>query len=328
MPKDFSGKNILISRTDNLGDVMLSLPVAGFLKSIYPGCTIYFLGKSYTKPLIDSCIYVDHFLDFKSFLSQHKNENGIELIIHLFPNKEVAFKARSLKIPFRLGTRNRIFHWLSCNILSTLSRRNSDLHESVLNLKLLEPITGKQNINQDQLWQWSGFEPKFELKEEWKSLPDPNKIKVILHPKSKGSAREWGLENFGILINNLSKTGSYQLFLSGTEQEGVLMKEWKKNFPSVVDLTGKMDLSQFIAFINACDGLVAASTGPLHIASALGKKAIGIYAPMRPIHAGRWAPIGPSSKALSLNKECNDCAKSGDCKCIREIEATAVERLL
>ncbi|MBK7669733.1 MAG: hypothetical protein IPJ32_21845 [Sphingobacteriaceae bacterium] len=32
-----------------------------------------------------------------------------------------------------------------------------------------------------------------------------------------------------------------------------------------------MTLKQFISFINNADALVAASTGPLHIASALGK---------------------------------------------------------
>jgi heptosyltransferase-3 len=62
--------------------------------------------------------------------------------------------------------------------------------------------------------------------------------------------------------------------------------------PEVINLTGKLSLQQFIAFINHCDVLIAASTGPLHIASALGKKAIGLFAPMRPIHPGRWKPIG------------------------------------
>jgi hypothetical protein len=52
-------KRIIISRTDNLGDVILTLPMAGILKSEIPGCYILFLGKKYTKPLVDACEHVD-----------------------------------------------------------------------------------------------------------------------------------------------------------------------------------------------------------------------------------------------------------------------------
>jgi len=296
MLKDFCGKKIIISRTDNIGDAMLTLPVAGFLKHIYPGCSVYFLGKSYTKDLIQACIYVDHFVDVTHFLQWNSNEYGIDLFIHLFPNREIAFKAKSLKIPFRLGTTNRIFHWFTCNILSNLSRKNSNFHEAILNLKLLNPIAGKSDIKFEELSKLSGFQPNINLNSEWNELLDSTKIKVIIHPRSRGSAREWGLENFGHLVKKLVESGKYQIFLSGTKEEGIQIKSWADKFPQLVNLTGKMDLSQFIAFIQACDVLVAASTGPLHIASALGKRAIGIFAPMRPIHAGRWAPIGANAR--------------------------------
>ena len=181
---------------------MLSLPVAGFLKQIYPGCTVYFLGKSYTRILIESCIYVDHFVDVTDFHSWSDNAVKIDLMVHLFPDKKIAYKAKSLKIPYRLGTRNRIFHWLTCNILSTLSRKNSDFHEAILNIKLLKPITEEVGLKFEDLWKLTGFQPDIQLEREWVQLLDPTKTKIIIHPKSKGSAREWGLENFGNLLKN------------------------------------------------------------------------------------------------------------------------------
>jgi ADP-heptose:LPS heptosyltransferase len=57
----------------------------------------------------------------------------------------------------------------------------------------------------------------------------------------------------------------------------------------------------------------------LHIAAALGKKVIGIYAPMRPIFPARWAPLGTNATYLVLDKNCNDCRRSEDCTCIRAI---------
>ena len=87
----------------------------------------------------------------------------------------------------------------------------------------------------------------------------------------------------------------------------------------VTDITGMMPLAQFIAFINKADGLVAASTGPLHIAAALGKVAVGLYAPMRPIHPGRWAPLGPRAGYLVLDKQCRLCRHDSRCACIESI---------
>ena len=40
---------------------------------------------------------------------------------------------------------------------------------------------------------------------DFKSLIDPQKFNLILHPKSKGSAPEWGLNNFEKLIRLLPK---------------------------------------------------------------------------------------------------------------------------
>ena len=94
----------------------------------------------------------------------------------------------------------------------------------------------------------------------------------------------------------------------------------------VTDISGLMDLGQFMSFINQCDGLVANSTGPLHIAAALGKDAYGIYPPMRPIHPGRWAPIGKKAQVFVLDRLCNDC--KGDkkpCTCMLAIKPLEIK---
>ena len=106
------------------------------------------------------------------------------------------------------------------------------------------------------------------------------------------------------------------------------MKNLIAKHPEAIDLTGKLSLQQFIAFINQCDVIIAASTGPLHIAAALGKKAIGLFAPMKPIHPGRWKPIGLHANYLVLNKDCSDCRKTMNCHCIREIKTQDVVKII
>ena len=81
-----------------------------------------------------------------------------------------------------------------------------------------------------------------------------------------------------------------------------------------------MSLTQFISFISHCDGLLANSTGPLHIAAALGKDALGIYPPIPPIHPQRWKPVGVKAKSFVVDKVCFDCkGKNVFCHCITEV---------
>ena len=63
-------KNILIVRTDRIGDVVLSLPLAGFIKKHYPDCKVSFLIRNYTKELTDDHPYIDEVL-----ILQEKNGN-------------------------------------------------------------------------------------------------------------------------------------------------------------------------------------------------------------------------------------------------------------
>jgi ADP-heptose:LPS heptosyltransferase len=45
---------------------------------------------------------------------------------------------------------------------------------------------------------------------------------------------------------------------------------------------------------NRCDGVVAPSTGPMHLAVALGKKVVSVFPPIKVQSAVRWGPYGVS----------------------------------
>lgn len=314
--------------------MVLTLPMAGLIKKNFPNCKIYFLGRSYTKDVIALSEFVDTFINYDEIENLKPKEKiqflkqfRLDIFLHVFPKKDIAQLAKQAGIAIRVGTANRIYHWLTCNNLIKLSRKNSDLHEAQLNLKLVSFLNINTDIALSEISHLYGFTRIPMLEEKTKSLIDPSLFNVILHPKSKGSAREWGLENFQNLINLLPRE-KYKIFISGTVQDGQAMQGFLKNNPQVIDLTGKLSLQQFIAFINSCNGLVAASTGPLHIAAALNKKAIGLFAPMRPIHSGRWMPLGKDAHHLVLHKNCSNCRKNFDCQCIREINAKQVFDLL
>lgn len=316
----------LISRTDSIGDVILTLPMAGILKKIYPDSKVIFLGKTYTKPIIDCCSFVDEFLNWDTIKIQEESEQintlqkeKIDAFIHVFPSKEIAKLAKKSKIPIRISTSHRYYNWFYCNKLIKFSRKKSNLHEAQLNIKLIECLGADSFYEIEDLNNNIGIKAKDISIPEY-DLIDKTKFNLILHPKSNASAREWGIENFNKLISLLPQE-DYNIFISGTKQEGDLIRESliNKNKGRVHDLTGVFSLDEFITFISKSDALIAASTGPLHITSVLGINALGIYPPIRPMHPGRWRPIGKNTKVFCKEKLCSACRKTKNCLCMKSI---------
>ncbi len=291
-------KHIVISRTDSIGDVALTLPLAGILKEKFPAAKISFLGNTYTKPVIECCEHVDEIWEWAELQKLNQKaqidflkSKEIDVFIHVFPRKEIAKLAKKAEITHRIGTSHRFFHLLTCNHRPGFTRKNSDQHEAQLNTKLLAPIGITHGFSLTELAHFAAFKNIQPLPSELQKLLSPAKKNIILHPKSQGSAREWALENYIQIANDLDPA-KYNIFFTGTEKEGLLFRNFIPNKSNVIDVTGKMNLYELIAFINASDALIAASTGPLHLAGLSGIHAFGLFSNQRPTHAGRWQPLG------------------------------------
>jgi len=303
----FMGENIIISRTDSIGDVVLTLPMAGFLKNKLPDSKIFFIGKSYTQSVIERSSYIDHFINWDEIqtLSADKqidyfSDLKADTIIHVFPNKEIAKISKKAGIKDRIGTSHRLFHLFTCNKRINFSRRKSNLHEAQLNLKLLLPLGIDLTPTLEDIQENYGFNKSIEAG-PLSHLLKKGKFNLILHPKSKGSAVEWGMDNFQNLMNILPED-KFEIFITGTKEEGDLISACIPDQKNIHNVTGKMSLLQLINFIASADGLIAASTGPLHIAASSGIHALGLYSTAKPIHPGRWKPIGKYAEAIVFDE--------------------------
>ena len=330
-------RSIIISRTDAIGDVVLTLPMAALIKKILgDDVKVIFFGRTYTYPVISCCSSVDSFINYDTFekfdssgRTNFLNELNADAIIHVYPRSSVATAARNAGIPLRIGTTNRFYHWLTCNKLVRLSRKNSALHEAQLNVKLLRPLGHSGKISLPEINNLFHLNKIQELSENISSLLSTEKFRLVIHPKSHSSGREWNIDYYRDLIRFLPDN-KFQFIVTGGENEKDFIDEWIKKLPShIVNLAGKLSLEELISLLNSCDGIVAASTGPLHIAAALGKYTLGIFPPIRPMNPTRWAPLGNKAGYLVSQKECSDCRTIPEkCHCINDVSPQMAEQFI
>ncbi len=298
-------QTILISRTDAIGDVILTLPLAGLLRERLPGSRIVFLCTGYTKPIVECCEYVDEILDWNTIAEMPESGRieqlravGADTIIHVFPRREIARAAWKAGIKNRIGTTHRLYHFRYCNRFVGLGRKKSPFHEAVLNSMLAQSLLPGAVPPSTELWPYYGLTRIPEAPARLREFIHPDKFNLVLHPKSRGSAAEWSPERWKRLIEMLPKE-RFNIVLTGTADEGKSIASDIGRIDTVRDASGTMTLGELLSFINICDGLVAASTGPLHLAAAIERHVLGLFPNTPPIHPARWGPIGRRAEVLA-----------------------------
>jgi ADP-heptose:LPS heptosyltransferase len=318
---------VLICRTDNIGDVVLTLPLAGYLKQQVPGVRVDFLCRAYAAPVVRQCRFVDQVLavEEQDDLQRMFVDGGYDTVIFAFPNRRLAQAARRARVANRVGTSHRLYHWLSCNRLAHFSRVKSPLHEAQLNFALLRPLGINHTPALAEIPALYGLgAPR---------LPDVDALRaqaafnVILHPKSNGNGREWPLARFTELARMLQSEPGISLWVTGSAAEGELLAREAPELlamPNVRMLCGRFDLTGLAALIGAADGLIASGTGPLHMAAAMGRPTLGLFPPVKPIDPARWGALGAQARSLCAAQPCATCTGKESCTCMQAIGAAEV----
>ena len=134
-----------------------------------------------------------------------------------------------------------------------------------------------------------------------------NKI-VIIHPGSGGSSVDLPKEKLIELTRMISKLKDVTIVITGSKNESELCREFEVG-GTVINLSGQLDLSLLKALINKADIFVSNSTGPMHIAAALGVHVIGFFPKILSCSQKRWGPYTEKKSIFIPTIDCSNCTR-------------------
>ena len=150
-------KKILVTRTDRIGDVVLSTPVFKSLKNSFPSVSISVLVRPYTKdivtnnPNIDEVIIYDPEGEHKTIsgllkLAKEIEKRNFDTALILFLDFKVGLLTYLSKIPRRIGPGTKLAQIFLTDRIKQ-HRSKVDKHETDYNLELAE-ILGAKPVRQ------------------------------------------------------------------------------------------------------------------------------------------------------------------------------------
>ena len=304
--------NIMLVRPDGIGDEILSIPVATELRKQMPDAHLSFLSSDHAATVLE------HHPDIDRVLTITKKERMGELIslfrsnadaaIFLKPFRRLITAAWLARVPYRVGTGYR---WYSFLLNRRVYEHRSDFsrHESTYNVRLLQGLgLSHSNITppmlvvtaEEQAWA-RGY------------LGSRKSFRVLVHPGGY-SNRPWKFLHFRDVILQLNGEGHEVLLTGSTAEHNLFMLETgiKKWPEGVRNLMGKLSIRQLMAVIKECNVLVSLSTGPMHIAAALGIPTVSIFDPRQSSSPVRWKPLGAG---VILRPDVPTCERCNYNKC-------------
>ena len=318
-------KNILISRTDKIGDVILTLPMIPEIKRLSPSSKISLFISNKLGNLLNGYEGVDNIFYYEDVVDNLLNffkSNDFDTIINVFPRKDIAVASFRAGIKTRVGTAYRFYSFLFNERIKE-HRKYAVKHESEYNLNLLSFLN--KEISFEKIFHLSYTDSEYrDLKNKLSKHLNLDTKYIIIHPGSKGSAVD-------LPVNKLIELAEYvktkyplvKIVVTGLDQESNVTSLFPlKLGGDIINLTGMLDLREMMILIDKCNLFVSNSTGPIHIAGALNKKIIGFYPNSAPMNAVRWKPL--SNQAVIISPETGDDMRTINNK----LAAEAVDEIL
>jgi heptosyltransferase-2 len=301
-------RRILVVRTDRIGDVVLATPLLRALRRTFPDAFLAALVRPYTRdvlvhnPHLDTILTDDpHGADAggRGFRRQVAalRRHRFDTALLLMPTERAAWLLFWAGIPRRIGV-GRKFYEVVTGMRSVSRHRYVPLrHEADYCLDLGRAIGVRADAAPDlapEVFVTDG-ERAAARRELGSAGIDDSGFLVGLHPTGGGSAPNWDAGRWVALAAALLQQAhdGVRIVVSGEMASPPFPPS-----PHLVDRRGRRPLHALMADLACCNLVVAPSTGPLHLAAALGVPTIGLYCPLPACSPALWGPLGDAARVV------------------------------
>lgn len=290
-------RNILVLRNDRFGEFILNIPALGALKESFPEAHLTAVVAPYVKGLASRVPFIDETMEWArmrhtiasriSFIARLKKKK-IDIAVMLNPDREFNIIAYLAGIPVRAGY-DRKWGFLLTHKIKDL-KHLGEKHEVDYNLELVSLVGAhtldkalRISINESDGALLSGLLPA-----------GSGARSVAMHPWTSDPLKQWPAKNFRELAVKLSGLPGVKVIVVGKNERadndaGIFSGAGE----GLLDLTGKTDLIQLAGVLKKCALLISGDSGPVHLASAVGTKALALFRnDMAAKGPRRWGPWG------------------------------------
>ena len=312
---------ILILKFSSIGDIILSTSPLASLRKSFPEARIdFFTMFDYSSileghPYINEILILDRttgFLQLKR-AGKHLNTMDYDLVVDLHDSIRSKIIIQQMK-----NSEKRILkkpRWKRCQLFQFHINNFSDtfsqlslLHEPIMEL-LVEPAAP---FPKTSLF-LSESEKQFALNQLKKMNILGNYCVII--PGAAWKQKLWNRQGYNEVIRELERI-NIKVILMGSSSD-LICNELSEINPQVVDLHGKTNLRETLAFISQAKIVIGSDTGLVHGAEALGVPVVMIMGPTS-VETGGGPNLRESIIVENTDLWCRPCSQNGSKPCYRD----------
>jgi len=291
--------NILIIKLGSLGDVINTLPLGINLKR-YLHADVYWVVEPLSYPIVAEHSYVDHAILFDRYnwaealpgLIRQLRCRNFDVVLDLQRIIKSALFCQVSKAKRRIGfDKNRCKELSHLFPFERIPESDPNTHMVFQYLEF-----GKYLGITDQDIRWDipvkGITPY--------NLPDDY---VVLNLGATKEANRWNAKGFADLAKSIRQRFQMVSVLTGASEDIPMAKEILTMADSeVVTLVGKTSVLELKEVLAGSKVVVSCDTGPMHLASAIGKNVVALFGPSDPKRTGPF-----KGQVIQKDVGCNPC---------------------
>lgn len=293
-------KRIIVSRTDKIGDLILSIPSFFMIKKMYPNAELVVLVRKYNYEIVKNLPYIDRIMKIDEYSQSELIEKiayfKADVFIALYNDSFVAKIARASRAKIKIGPISKLSSIFTYNKGVWQKRSKSIKNEGKYNLDLVKKLDKELYQKVYELNTKMNYEEKHRNAAElFFKMNDIKGQALVVNPFIGGSAKNIKDEEYASLIMNFKRrnpeiTVIITCHISEEERGEKLVKDSLEK--GVYLYANGGELLNIAAIIDRADVYLGASTGPTHIAGALKKRIVAIYPAKKTQSLTRWGILG------------------------------------